>query len=491
MSLGQSIRSSSKWLVGSNLINQVLQFAFGVVLARLLVPADFGMIVTVQIFTGFVGLIASGGMGQALVRAKEASEKDFQVVFSVQLGIGVMIYAAFFAIAPWFPDWFGEQLYKDLLRISAISFLMRPFLNLHNIWLQREMRFKETSIIGFAANLASGVTSIAMAIGGFGVWSLVLGGLIGSAVSYLLVFRLTPMHSRLRFDRHVARQHSGFGFRIILNDFISYLRGQTSNFIITKLAGAAMVGVFNKGDSLAKLPFSTISGPIYQPVFRSMSAEQDNPDRIKYLFFKMVSLLVLYTLPVYVGLWWLAEPFIVVVYGKHWVDTAIPLQILAPLGLLYCVGHPCGAVLAATNRVGREVVVQTITWILVGLGCYFGLRWGLAGVAFGIVISQVYSTTHMYLLASQCFHAKIRELVNALVPGMILNGILVAVLLVVDAGLPTGMRSNAMGTYIFISTVAGTLAYVLAFLFLPFASLADEAKRWKRLLRSTACSDES
>src|SRR5206468_9371158 len=128
--------------------------------------------------------------------------------------------------------------------------------------------------------------------------------------------------------------------------------------------------------------------------------------------------------------------------------------------------HPCGAVLAAMNRVGREAVVQTVTWIIVGLGCYFGLRWGLAGVAFGIVLSQIYSTTHMYLLASQCFDARLRELVGAVWPGVLLNGILMAALLAVDVGWPATVRKDATA-YLLVSTLAGGLVYSLAFLFLP------------------------
>jgi O-antigen/teichoic acid export membrane protein len=483
MSLGQSIRSSSQWLAGTNFIGQVLTFAFGIALARLLVPADFGMLVTIQIFTGFVSLIASGGMGQALIRAKEISEDDFYVVFSIQLATGMLIYGGFFTVAPFFADWFREPLYKDLLRISAISFLLRPFLNLHNFWLQREMRFKETSLIGLATTVIGGIASVVMAASSFGVWSLVLSGLAGAAITYFLVARLTPLRVRMHFDRRIARQHSGFGFKVILNDFVSYMRHQTANFIITKVAGAAMVGLFNKGDSLAKLPFATISGSIYQPVFRAMAAEQDNADRIKYLFFRMVSLLILYTLPIYVGLWWLAKPFITFVYGEHWAEAAIPLEILAPLGLLYCVGHPCGAALAATNRLGREVVVQTITWIIVALGCYYGLAWGLTGVAVGIVVSQIYSTAHMYLLANQVLRATAREFLAATGPGLILNVILIAVLIMVDAALPTGTREHSKAAYLTISTLAGGLAYSLGFLFLPLPSLASEAFRWKTMLR--------
>ena len=132
------------------------------------------------------------------------------------------------------------------------------------------------------------------------------------------------------------------------------------------------------------------------------------------------------------------------------------------------------------------MVVQTITWILVALGCYFGLRWGLAGVAFGIVISQVYSTTHMYLLANQSLRGTFGELVAAVRPGLLLNAILVAVLVAVDYGLPAGMRENSMAAYLLISSLAGGLAYLLAFLFLPFPALMPEAARWKRYLRLAA-----
>ena len=147
MSLGDSIRHGAKWLLGGNVAGQVIQFGFGVVLARLLVPSDFGVLVTVQIFTGLAGFIAGGGTGQALVRAKEAKHEDFQVVFTIQLMIGVLIYAAFFAAAPFFARWYSQPLYTDLFRVSALSFILRPFANMPNVWLTREMRFKQRMII--------------------------------------------------------------------------------------------------------------------------------------------------------------------------------------------------------------------------------------------------------------------------------------------------------------------------------------------------------
>ncbi|MGE3771507.1 MAG: lipopolysaccharide biosynthesis protein [Gammaproteobacteria bacterium] len=482
MSLAQTVRGSSKWLVGSNLAVQAAQFLIGIVLARLLVPADFGMMVTIQIFTGFVGLVASGGMGQALIRAKDVTERDFNVAFTIQLAIGVAIFVSFYLIAPWFAEWFGDPLYEPLLRLSALTFLMRPLMNQHLTWLHREMRFKQTAVRSAFSSTISGTVSIVLAAHGFGVWSLLAGGLCSALASYVLVRRLTPMRARLDYDRAIAGRHGSYGFKFVLNELISYVRRQTANLIITKVANAAAVGVFNKADSLSKLPFSVISAPIYQPVFRAMSKVQDEPDKIKYLFFRMVSLLLLYTLPLYIGMWWLAKPFIVVVYGEHWVDTAGVLEIIAPLGFLYCLGHPSGAVLAATDRLGREMVVHTLTWILVAVGVYFGLDRGIEGAAWGVVASQVYSNLHMYWLATRCFDTRLKDVVGAFGPTLALNAILLLALFAVHLALPAGYVERAPHIYLGVSIVVSGLAYAAAFLFLPLRPLADEALRWRKLL---------
>jgi teichuronic acid exporter len=478
----QTIRGSSKWLVGSNVSVQVAEFLMGIVLARLLVPADFGMMVTIQLLTGMVSLVATGGMGQALIRSKEASSRDFHAVFTVQLFIGIAICAVLFTIAPTFAAWFDELLLKDLLRISAVGFLLRPLMNLHLTWLQREMRFKETAIRSGFASLLSGLVSIILAALGAGVWSLAIGGLASSLASYVLVRRLTPMSAHVAFDRAIVSRHAGYGSKLIVNELISYIRRQTANLLIAKISGNAAVGIFNKADSLSKLPFTLISGPVYQPVFRAMSVAQDDPETIKYLYYRMASLLLLYTLPIYVGLWWLAEPFILVVFGKHWAETAHVLEILAPLGLLYCFGHPAGAVLAATDRLGREMIVHGVTWVLVGSGVFVGLRWGIKGAAWGVVLSQIYSNIHMFMLANGCFQASVREVWRAIAPGILLNSMLVGVLFGVDQMLEIWAPGIGSIAYLLTSSVCGAVAYAALFLILPMGAISDEADRWRKLI---------
>src|SRR4051812_2412688 len=147
MTLGQRIRAGAKWSGAGSLTGQMLQFLVSIALARLLVPADFGLIATVQIFTGFAGIFASGGTGEALVRAQHVTRRDFNVVLTLQLTIGAFIFLLLYLGAPALAHWFANPLYQDLLRISAVSFLLRPFNNLPKVMLRREMRFKAISLI--------------------------------------------------------------------------------------------------------------------------------------------------------------------------------------------------------------------------------------------------------------------------------------------------------------------------------------------------------
>lgn len=482
MSLGESIRHGTKWLLGGNVVSQALQFAFGVILARLLVPADFGLLVTVQIFTGLAGLIAGGGMGQALIRAKEAKREDFQVVFTVQLVIGLLIYASFFLSAPLFARWYKEPLYAQLIRVSAVSFVLRPFANMPNAWLTREMRFRQRTIVNMIGAAGGSILSVVLAWKEFGVWSLVLGGIFGTVLSVFALYRVTPVRPWLRFDATLARELGVYGLKFTSNELVSYIRSQTPNFLLGRLDGPSTVGLFNKADSLAKTP-RIVAGSVYDPVFRSFATFQNNLDRSQYLYFRTITLLSVYMMPLFVGLAWLAQPFISLVYGPKWLPASAPLAILSVGGLFACIGYPSGAVLAARNWLGREVFVHLVQTALYVAACLIGIRWGLSGVAWGILLSDVISVFYIALLVSKCLKSTIGQLARSIVPGALLNLFLCGTLLFVDFLLPPTFSSAQPLSYILIAFGAGVVIYGLTFLFFPIPALTSEASRWRKALR--------
>lgn len=482
MGTGQTIRKSSQWLLTGGVGINALQFFIGIALARLLVPEDFGLIVTVQVFTGIAGLIASGGLGQALVRSKHADQADFQTVFTVQLLVGILIYFIFFSIAPFIAAWFDTPLYIDLIRVSALSFILRPFTNIHNSFLHREMRFRERMIISLVSASITGATSIALALTGFGVWSLVFGGFSGSIYTAIHLAKITRLPIRLKFNFNRLQRISSYGIKVVANDLVEYIHHQISNLIISRIAGASMVGLFNKANSLGLLPQHTIGNAVYQPVFREMAKAQSNLDLSRYLFAKMTTLLTVYTLPIYIGMAWVAEPFIVFVYGVKWMEAAEPLQIIAIGGLLSCIIHPSGAVLAAHNRLGRELVVHGTSTVITSVGCIIGWNWGLTGVALGVVTGRLYTAAFMFFLVKSTIKTKWTDLTGYIAPGLYLNSLLIASLVLTDIILPSNFHVTNPGLYTIICALSGGLVYCLAFLFTPPQSVSPESKRWREKL---------
>ncbi|HHH38463.1 MAG TPA: lipopolysaccharide biosynthesis protein [Sedimenticola sp.] len=482
-----SIRTGTSWLLTGNIGRRVLEFLFGVALARILVPADFGILVTVQIFTGAAGFLAGGGMGQSLIQAKQVERRHFHVVFTLQLAICVLIYSVFFIISPRFAEWFDNPVYTDLLRVSALTFLIRPFMNVSSARLKRDMRFKGLSIISVLSLLVTGVTSIVLALLGHGVWSLVLGGIAGSLFSAACVIYLSGITPGFAFDRAIARTLGKYGFQMSLNEIIHYIRLQAPNFLIGKTLGPTALGLFNKGDSLSQIPITMIGGSAYQAVFRALSSVQGNLDQSRYLYLKTVSLVSVYTMPFYVLLMWVAEPFIVTIYGEKWALAAIPLQILSVAGILRCVSNPSGAVMAAQKKLGTEIRIQLTTLLLVVLGCVPGiLAESLTLIALGLLPAALFFSTALAFYALRTLDARFFDLFRALQPALILNLILAALLLALHLLLSATTIGASPPLFLTVFSGTGLAVYSLLFLFLPIHQLESESQRWKRLLRLSA-----
>ena len=478
MSLGNNLRRGALWLFIGNTGNQILSFLLGIILARILAPEDFGMILTIQIFTGLVGMVSGGGMGQALVRAKEATHADYNVVFTLQLLIGCFIYLCFYLVAPWFAEWYSQPLYADLLRVSALSFLLRPFVNLPSNLLHREMRYKAKAMMQLLNLILSNGIAITMGLMGYGVWSLTISGLLCSALTSLILIPLSGWRPALNTDFARARELARYGFLTSANDIVGYLQQQVSTFMLSRGAGPSAVGLYNKADSLAFLPQRFVTGSVYDVLFRALAKEQDNIDLSRYLYFRSITLVALYALPLYAGLFFVADELVSLVYGQKWSAAAAPISILIMAGPFMIVENLSGAVLAAQNRLGNELVVQVIMLILMIAAVSIGLRYGMTGVAYAVVATHVYRMVHMYYLVSSALRTGIVDLFMAIRSPLLLNLALLAGLTIAKAAQPDGTSENAI-LYLLYMGITGGLLYTVLFFALPMADLRSEADRWR------------
>lgn len=476
-----SIRHGAAWMFLGGSGSQILGFLFGIILARMLVPADFGILVTMQIFTGIVGFLAGGGMGQALIRAKEINKADIDAVFTLQFGIGLLIFSCLFMVAPYFAAWYQNPLYTDLLRLSAVSFLLRPFSSMPGNILHRDMRFKEKSIVGLVVLLISNFSSIAMAWAGLGVWSLIWGGLIAAVANILILGPLAKWRPSFTLNIRQASNLFRYGMLTTAGDFIVYLRSQTSNFIFSRTLGPAALGLYNKAGSLVGIPNGLVTGPVYQVMFRAMAKEQDNKDKAQYLFLKSITLVSLYTWPLFLAAGWLALPAIRFLYGEKWVEASPAMTWLAVIGPFTMLEMLAGAVLAALNWLKREFPVQIAQLIITALGAIAGVPYGLVGITIGASIGVVYGAFHLSWLALRCLELKPIQLLKAMAPAALITLILALVLSAFEYLVDFSELGSDLLHLASVGLV-GFLVYAVLFFYIPHESLMEEKMKWKNKL---------
>jgi len=482
MNLGDRIRSGVKWLLLGTVGYRLLEFLFGIFLARLLVPADFGMVITLQLFTGVVGILTSGGMGQSLIRAKHADEHDFNNVFTLQLAMGVTVYISFYLLAPSIAEFFNDPLYTQLMRVSALVFLLRPMALMRNAWLAREMAYKKRTVVMVISSLVTGSSGTLMAFSGLGVWSLILSGLLGAAVRNLLLAYLTPLRFRLELTPEILRRHSSFGIKMTALELLADFKHRLVVLLLSMLAAPTFLGLFNKAHSLSQLPAHVLIPPIGQPVFRGMSKIQDDLDQTKYLFYKVITILTTFIFPFFTLLWWVATPFVSVIYGEKWLPAAEPFQIMILAGFLFTLEIPCGVLLTAQNRMVPQIIGQLLVLSGIAVACIVGINWGLTGVAWGITATDLLSTSYGLFLVSRTISTRVSDFVKAVTPGVSMNIALFLGLLLLDTVLSwLGVTSEA--AYLVIMLGVGGPAYLLMLLFVPFKRLKKESDLIKGQLR--------
>ncbi|MDO9008264.1 MAG: lipopolysaccharide biosynthesis protein [Thiobacillus sp.] len=482
MSLGDSIRHGAKWVFIGNTGSQVINFALGLILARLLMPAEFGMVATILIFTNLAGYVSGGGMGQALVRAKEASKRDYDLLFTLQFLVGLAIVGFFFAIAPWFGRWYANPTYADLLRVAALSFLIRPFFNVPSNMLHREMRFKAKTAVQLSNLVVYNSIALSLAYLGHGPWSLILAGLFGSITGALQLAWYARWLPGINFNFVRAQELMRYGLLASANNIVGYVRGQLPTFILSRTLGPAGVGLYNKAESLAARPHGFISGSVYEVLFRALAKEQDNLDKSRYLFFRSLTLVAVYGLPFYIGFLWLAKPLVITLFGYRWADSAAPLMILSLAAPLMMIENLSGAVLAARSWLDKELVAQLIMIAVSAIAILLGLPYGMTGVATGMLVALLYMTIHMFWLAKLSLNARWFDLARAFIPAAILNTILLATLWLADRAIPVSIQS-VDALYVLVMAAVGGLVYALCFLYLPIPALVTETARWKGRLK--------
>ncbi|MCI0432998.1 MAG: lipopolysaccharide biosynthesis protein [Gemmatimonadetes bacterium] len=368
-------------------IGQAANWAATIVVIRILTPEDYGLLGTAAIFLGFVSLLSEFGLGAAVVMLRDLSRDQVAQIngFSVLSGLAGFALSCLAA----FPlgVFFESPQLPPVIIVTSLTFVISAFRTVPGSILQKDLRFKHLAAIdGLQSGLAA-VALVVFALLGLRYWTLVVSGIISTAVATLLTFILQPTGFALPRAASVRRALT-FSRDIIVGRVAWYVYSNADFLVARKLLGEVALGFYNVAWSLASVPIEKISALVVRVTPALFSAVQHDVAAVRRYLTVLVRGLSLFTFPLTIGLAVIADDFTLVVLGERWLPAVTPLRLLAVFAALRSVAPLLAPVLNATGEQRFNMWNSVIAALVLPLGFIVGSRWGTAGIAATWIIFQ-------------------------------------------------------------------------------------------------------
>jgi PST family polysaccharide transporter len=367
----------------------ILRTGSVMILARLLVPRDFGLIGMVTAFTGFLGLFKDAGLSMATVQRTSITQAQTSTLFWINLGVGWLLAGLVVLAAPVIVSFYSEPRLLWVTVALGSSFIFYGAGAQHRAILQRSMRFVALAVIDIVSLLLSIGVAIGMALAGEGYWALVMSNVTPPAVGGLGAWLATGWIPG-RPQRHPEiLSMLVFGGTMSLVNTIGYFAYNLDKVLIGRFWGAAALGLYGRAYQLVNLPTENLGSAISSVAFPALSRVQNDPARLRSYFLKGYSFFLSLVVPVTVACALFPEDIILVSLGPQWHEAAGIFRLLSPAILAFALINPFGWLLYACGRMRRSLGIALVVAPTVISGYVVGLRSGPHGVALGYSLALI------------------------------------------------------------------------------------------------------
>ena len=377
------------WGFADNILGLGITAVANIILARILSPADFGIIGMTAIFMTLSTSLVDSGFTGALTRKKDTVKADFDTVFYFNLAVSCLLYAVLFFCSPFIARFFREPILVPVIRILGISLVINAFGIVQKIILVRRIDFRTQAWISLVSSFAAAVAAVAMAFYGFGVWSLVVLQVGKLAVNTILLWSVSKWHPGLCFSRKSFKDMFSFGSRLLITSIISTIWSEMYSFIIGKMYSSSVLGQYSRADKVKNMVTSNVSSVMQKVSYPVLASIQDEGERQINVYRKVLKTTVLISFTAVFGIWAVAGPFIITVFGNQWLPAVDYLRILCFSGLFLPLMMCSANVINADGRSDITLVLEILKTVMGLIPVVFGiifsveaLLWSMVGVSF-------------------------------------------------------------------------------------------------------------
>jgi O-antigen/teichoic acid export membrane protein len=416
-------KSGKKGMLWSFMIQggtQIINFIVTVLLARLLLPEQFGLIGMIAIFIAISRALLDSGFASSLIRTKEVDNVDYSTVFFVNLISSFILYGFLFIAAPFIADFYEEDILVNLVRVLGIILFINAFSLVQSTKLNKALQFKTQFKLQLPSLLISALISIGMAYNDYGVWSLVAKDLIYAMLATIQLWWYAKWIPSFVFDKDKLKHHFNFGYKLTLTGIINTSFNNLYIVIIGKYFSAAQLGYFTRAQSLEQLPTSFFYNA-FNRVFYPLLSKINHDQQLKLVYSQIMRVVVFVVTPILVYLGVVAEPFFRWLLTEKWLPSVPYFQLLLISGVFIPI-HKYN--LNICNVKGRSDMVLKLSILqntLLLVGAFSAIWFGIYGLLYSLIIVNIFITLINAYFSGKLIDYGLKNQLKDIAPILFLN----------------------------------------------------------------------
>lgn len=343
---------------------QFVSLVVSIVLARLLLPSDYGTVALLTVFISICSVFIDSGFGTALIQKQNADDLDYSSIFYFNMAVSILLYVVIFLMSPIISNFYQKPELTGMMRVLALTLIISGVKNIQIAYVSKNMMFKRFFFATIGGTIGAAVIGVGMALAGMGAWAIIAQSLFNNLVDTLILWVTVRWRPRKAFSFNRLHILFTFGWKLLLSSFIDTIYNNLRTLIIGKMYSSEDLAFYNKGKSWPDLIITNVNLSIDSVLLPTMSAVQDKPMLIKSMTKKSIKISTYIMAPLLLGLAFCSTPLVRLVLTEKWLPC-VPFQVIFCVTYIFYPVHTSN--LNAIKAMGRsdlflklEIVKKTI-----------------------------------------------------------------------------------------------------------------------------------
>ena len=443
-------------------INRGLNILTKILLARILLPEDFGLIAIASLIIEAIALFREMGIESALIYRKDQAKEAANTAFIILPIVSILLYAVVYFSAHYMALFYGNELIESITRISALTLIILSLGSVQFTLLTKELDFRRRMTPEFVSSIVYTLSTVYMAFQGFGVWSLVYGGVLSSFSGLITVWKVSSFRPTFRFNRKIATELLGYGKYILGSSIVIFILANLDDAVVGRMLGLTALGYYSMAYSMGNLPATNITHVLGKILFPTYSVIQNDKKKLSKMFLKTFAYISLVSIPLAFGIFALSPDFIEFILKEKWLPAVPALKVMCVYGLFRSLNATTGGLFVATGnaKFQRDVsIIQLIFFILLVIPVT--QKYGLVGVS--MLVTLVMGVLAFSLSLKKVFEitdVERTQIINAIKTPLYCSFMTSALIFFIMTVIPKSIYSLVAETVIFVSVYV-SLVYLL------------------------------